>query len=385
MGGTSFDVTQVGHLTLAVAHAVIWQNGNPADLSTLVTGGANLELHAVRRLNERGQILGEGRDGAIPALRAFVLQNGTVTDLGALFPTGSTEPFDMNDLGHVVGCSDVTLGVEHAFVWKNGSMTDLHDPSVILGRCSTARAINESGVIVGSADFVNNGIQLETATVWDHGTIVNLGTLAGAQSYARDINDHGTIVGTTTFQGNGVHAFIYRGGVMQDLNDLVPGSGWTLANAHDITNDGRIVGEGFNNGLRPFLLEPDGCGGFAVYGAGCPGAGGYTPALWGAGCATSEGQVSFAVTAGAGGAGGALLFGSGPGTVAVLPGCDLQILPLFAATLPLRLSGVGAGEGTWQTEFALPANTPQVSLFLQFASVDASGLSLSNALRMDTL
>ena len=235
-GGTSFDVTQVGQLTIAVPHAVIWQNGIPVELSTLVTGGANLELHGARRLNERGQILGEGRDAAIRALRAFVLQSGVVTDLGALSPTDSTEPFDMNELGHVVGSSDATLGIEHAFVWSNGVMTDLHDPTVIFGRCSTARAINERGMIVGSADFVANGLQFETATVWDHGTITNLGTLAGNQSYARDINDHGTIVGTTTFAGNGVHAFIYRRGAMVDLNGLIPpASGWVLANAHDIT------------------------------------------------------------------------------------------------------------------------------------------------------
>jgi len=359
---------------------------------TDLDGNGILSLGAAFRISESGTAAGLGNPLIGSDTRGVLWTNRVSTLLPPLPNEEVSEAYDVSETGVAGGTSfDVTqvgmltIAVPHAVIWQNGQMTDLHDPTVIFGRTSTARAINERGVIVGSADFVANGLDYETATIWDHGTITSLGTLAGNQSYARDINDHGTVVGTTTFTGNGVHAFIYRGGVMQDLNDLIPaGSGWVLSNAHAITNDGRIVGEGFNNGLRPFLLEPDGCGRFTVYGAGCPASGGFTPALWGAGCATGEGLVSFAITGGPGGAHGAVLFGSGQGTGTVLPGCDLEILPLFPVTLPVRLDGSGPGEGTWQTEFSLAPGTPPLSLFLQSAFVDPSGLSLSNALRMDT-
>ena len=107
-------------------------------------------------------------------------------------------------------------------------------------------------------------------------------------------------------------------------------SRWVLANAHAITNDGRIVGEGFREGLRPFLLVPVCNGRFTVYGLGCPGSGGFATALSGQGCPEAGGDVSLALVNGLGGAPAALLFGAGSGTIALSPGCALQILPPFA-------------------------------------------------------
>lgn len=387
--GESDLVQQVGQFTFVTPFATTWVQGQAQDLQSQVTGGASLTLFEARRINEQGQIAGVGRDPSIPALHAFLFDAGWVTDLGSLAPAGNSEPIDMNEQGQIVGIATAAAGFDHAFLWSGGALVDLHDPVAIPGRISAARAINESGVIAGGADFVADFIDFETAAVWDHGTITNLGTLAGSQSYARDINEHGTIVGTSTWAGSGVHAFLYRpGGPLQDLNDLIPpGSGWTLANAWDITNDGRIAGEGFLGGaLRPFLLVPDGCGGFTVYGAGCPGSGGYTPALWGEGCATAGGQVSFAITNGLGASPGALLFGTGTGVLPLKPGCDLQNLPLLGATLPLVLGGGGAGAGTFSWQATLPPAIPPLSLQLQAVLLDPGapgGLTVTNPLAMD--
>ena len=115
-------------------------------------------------------------------------------------------------------------------------------------------------MIVGSADFIADGLQIETASIWNNGQISNLGTLAGPQSQACDINEHGTIVGTTTWSGAGVHAFIYRKGVMEDLNGLIlPGSGWTLTNAYAVNDSGWIVGRGTNPDgiIHGFLAVPE--------------------------------------------------------------------------------------------------------------------------------
>jgi hypothetical protein len=53
-------------------------------------------------------------------------------------------------------------------------------------------------------------------------------------------------------------AFIYQGGVMTDLNNLIPGgSGWFLKTGYGINDSGLIVGDGtFNGAHRAFLLTP---------------------------------------------------------------------------------------------------------------------------------
>jgi len=57
------------------------------------------------------------------------------------------------------------------------------------------------------------------------------------------------------------HAFLYAGGVLTDLNTLIPpDSGYILEEALGITNDGLITGVGFDqvlNEFGSFLLTPD--------------------------------------------------------------------------------------------------------------------------------
>ena len=54
-------------------------------------------------------------------------------------------------------------------------------------------------------------------------------------------------------------AFLYSGGVMYDLNNLIPAnSGWTLEQATGINDSGQICGNGVNPSGQPeaFLLTP---------------------------------------------------------------------------------------------------------------------------------
>lgn len=69
------------------------------------------------------------------------------------------------------------------------------------------------------------------------------------------------VVGGSTSQtrAGGEHrAFIYAGGGLRDLNELVRGAaGWLLIEARDINDWGQIVGAGVVNGqTRAFLLTP---------------------------------------------------------------------------------------------------------------------------------
>lgn len=80
-----------------------------------------------------------------------------------------------------------------------------------------------------------------------------------SNSGAIGINNNGVIVGAS-WLGNEMRGFVYVGGQMRDLNQLLDlsGEGWIIESANAINDDGWIVGTGFYNGgkERAFLLIP---------------------------------------------------------------------------------------------------------------------------------
>lgn len=390
--GESTDVKQVGQLFIFTSRGVLWQGGQAVELASLVTSGdTDLVPRTGLALNDHGTILGWGNRPGFTTLRGFVLRDGQITDLGDLpgALNGGCEPADLNEQGLVVGAAEAGGGFEHAVTW-DGALHDLHAAGGVPGRNSHAHGVNESGLVVGSADPVADFLDYEHAAFWQDGVLTFLPELGdGSQvmeSFARDVNDHGTIVGTSITPSFQVHAVIWRDGRLEDLNALIPpGSGWVLANAHAVANDGRIAGEGFQGGaVRPFLLLPDSTGGFDVYAAGCAGSGGFVPGLWGQGWPQGGGSLDLALTNGAGGAAGVLLVGLGNQS-APFKGCTLSVLPLAPTALPLALTPGGAGGGQWNLSLALPPSLPAGSLYLQAALADAggpSGVTVSNALRV---
>ena len=70
------------------------------------------------------------------------------------------------------------------------------------------------------------------------------------------VNTAGEIVGQSPNAAGTPHAFLWKSGTMQDLNDLVdPSSGWVLAAAYGINDSGVIVGDGYLDGSpRGFRL-----------------------------------------------------------------------------------------------------------------------------------
>jgi len=393
--GEAYDITESGivagtsvyvehsHIYFFYFHAVTWVDGQPVELETQVVNPTGMELWAATGINEKKQICGWGRPGGTPPSHGFFVDEGLVHDLGQ-----GTMPEDINEQGHFVGAHEAS-GFKHAFVWKNGSLIDLHDSTAILGPVSAALAINEFGAVVGYAKHA----QFETATLWDHGVIKDLGTFGGNHSMARDINDHGTIVGHAELGGlQGVHAFIYRDGQIHDLNDLAnspANSGWTLVNAHAISNNGTVVGDGFFNGVpRAYVAYPISDGSFRIYGEGCSGSGNYTPALYGQGDPTSGGEISIAAVNGMGGGMGLLLLGTGYDTYEFKPGCTLQILPLLPPQVLIFLGGSGAGAGALQIETQLPLGLLPSVVNLQMLLVDSggsAGFTVTNPLEMSIM
>lgn len=389
VGGESDHVQIIGQLTIITPHAVLWDQGQVIDIQTLIQTGGPIEAWSVAALNDRPQYLLTGRYQGQAGFRGFVLENGVLTDIGSL-PTTQLEKTiarDLNELGQVVGYSDVTGGFRHAFSWANGVMQDLHIQGGFAGRTSSANAINNCGQVCGAADYIGDLIDWETATLWDTNQVVSIGTLGGQQSIAWDLNDHGDVVGGAIDGLNRNRAFIYRQGVLQDLNDLIPpNTGWELLSAEGINNDGRIVGTGsFQSALRPFLLTPDRAGGFSLYGQGCAGTDGWVPQLRGTGCPSPGETLRFSVSLGLGGAAARMFVGNGVQTLEIAPGCELQVLPLLPQRFDFNLVGSGAGRGWQNLPVRLPQTTPLGDYFVQVILEDpgpAHGFSLTQPLEI---
>ncbi len=121
---------------------------------------------------------------------------------------------------------------------------------------SDAYGINDSGVVVGSMALSVGGAR--RAFRYTDSGLEDLGTLGGTNSTAREINAAGVIVGESLTSDDKTHAFIYRDGVMTDLNSFLPsGSGMELISASAINDNGQIVGQAIVGGeMHAYLLSP---------------------------------------------------------------------------------------------------------------------------------
>jgi probable HAF family extracellular repeat protein len=88
------------------------------------------------------------------------------------------------------------------------------------------------------------------------GGVQALGTLGGSASTARAISETGAIVGGALTEGDlTYHAFLYEHGTMRDLNELIPpGSDWELIQALGINAHGDIVAIGHQHGADRVVL-----------------------------------------------------------------------------------------------------------------------------------
>lgn len=164
----------------------------------------------------------------------------------------------INDLGEAVGvsgrCGNTNLpGVAygpHAVLWeKDGTPINLGN----LGGAvyNAPLAINNLGQVTGSASptkdstpFVGNHAFLWTR---ETGKMRDLGTVAptDVNSVGLGINDRGDVVGASFDADGNPRGYIWRSGVMTDLNTLVAGSSpLYLLWASVINNGGEIVGYG---------------------------------------------------------------------------------------------------------------------------------------------
>ena len=163
--GTANDINDLGQAVgisgicanavggASAAHAVLWENGTPTNIGNL--GG--VAWNTPTAINNHGLIVGfsdlPGDSAASPNYHAFIwTKSAGMTDLGTLPGDALSIAWGINDEGQVVGQSINSSGSSRAFLWQNGMMTDLNT-LVAQGPLSLVYAndINDSGEIVGGA------------------------------------------------------------------------------------------------------------------------------------------------------------------------------------------------------------------------------------------
>lgn len=210
------------------------------------------------RVNDSDDVTGNS------GTHAGLYTGGAWQDLGVLDGGSWSQAYDVNNGSLVVGSSDTASGNRHAFLYPGGGAAPQDLGVLTGGNWSDAYGINDAGHIVGTSaiDMVGEDWR---GFVIAGGPMAPLPAMAPAPcpNWAFDINSSDVIVGRTYDRtlgpGAEVHAFIYDGSTIRDLNDLIdPSLGFLLAEARAINNAGWIAANGFNAAgeERAFLLVP---------------------------------------------------------------------------------------------------------------------------------
>jgi probable HAF family extracellular repeat protein len=226
--------------------AVLWRKGVPTALGAFGPNG----------MNDDGRVVvGTGNVGANP--HAYVWRNGTLTELPGL---GGTETYAdaVSQGGTVVGYSALPSGVDHAVAWHHGMAVDLGSVS---GLDSVATLISADGTIFGFASTHDGSSRV--ALEWKGGCLIVLGRFDAGGARPVAVNAHGDIlIQTQTASQDAVGLVLVRNG--KTIPVVVPALGhqglWAvgLDDEDDVVGYGTTTLRGFlwRNG-RATLLPPD--------------------------------------------------------------------------------------------------------------------------------
>jgi len=273
IGGTELDHSLANGITDAgviagessngrgVLHAFVFKDGTMTDLTP-----TDEWFSRARAINTREQIVGEQwpADGS-ERPHAFLYDAGEIVDLGTLGPDQRSQANALNMRDQVVGFSfappadAATTGPPyHAVLWENRSIVDL---GTFGGSAASAWAINDAGQIAGTYTRTIDGVEATRAFVYDLRTALFTELPAPASvthAFATGINSAGDVVGQIILGPSNDHAVVWHGGVMFDLNEVIPaGSGDVLGSALAINDAGQIAATGRTaEGVRGFILTP---------------------------------------------------------------------------------------------------------------------------------
>ena len=260
--------------------AAIWKNGKMTALRNL-PGGHNSQAYGI---NNRGQVIGFAENGIFDSTCTVPSQviryeaaiwepDGYVKELDPLPGDTVSFAFGINNYGDIVGvsgsCSDVSLppnatpGGPHAVLWRrDGSVTNLGSlPGGVMN--NVAGSINDRGQVAGTSVLKDGTVH---SYLWTRKSgMKDIGSFPGAvvtvTPCCGSINNSGEAVGFSVDGATGnLRAFIWRKGVMTDLNSLIRGnSPLYLLMAQVINARGEIVGLGLTSAgeVHGFLAKPN--------------------------------------------------------------------------------------------------------------------------------
>ena len=211
-------------------------------------------------INDSGLVVGDSTSGKSQPSHAAVFSNGSATDLGALPNSGPfSRGNDINASGQVVGFSGDKLDgdASRAFLVRvfSGPAVML-DLGTLGGLYAQAWAINDSGSITGNSQTSGTGLVARNhAFIWDSTRQMrDLGTIAGNSSYGTSINAQNHVVGYSTINkvDKRFHAFLHDGTKMTDLGSL---GGASLSSdrsfALGVNSTDQVVGYSFLPAVGP--------------------------------------------------------------------------------------------------------------------------------------
>lgn len=136
-------------------------------------------------------------------------------------------------------------------MWDHGKLIDL---GTLGGTCGVPNALNNRGQVVGLSDTAGDAAY--HAFIWPgkNNQMQDIGTLGGCCAIANWLNDAGAVVGGSwTTNDQEFHAFIWKNGVMNDL-----GPQGLCTEALGINSQDQVVGFTCVNGLGDAVLWENG-------------------------------------------------------------------------------------------------------------------------------
>lgn len=197
------------------------------------------------RIGDGGDILGLAYFPDSPYADVVWKSDGPFVRIAETTPRGAgtnSSPFDVNSHGVIVGHTSVgNRAVPKWAIWPNP------DKLVVVGatggRNDAARAISDSGAVVGGATTANRNIAHAFSLTRADG-LRDLGDLPGGidSSVANDVNNSGQAVGVGSTE-TGSRAVLWDAdGTMHDLGNL-PGAAGDLGYYGDrLNNMGEVIG-----------------------------------------------------------------------------------------------------------------------------------------------
>lgn len=219
-----------------------------ADITSEFVGALPVSSSDAVSIADSGFVAGNVYLDNSGVIHAYLTRDGVGEDLGALPGRAFSFATKVNNFGVVVGYSN-TGGLMSAFIkfHDNSPMTEIPPLAGIL---SFAVGVNDAGIVIGShypygnpIDYISFAYSTSTGAF----TEIKDGNL---YALVTAINNRGEIVGTKTSG-----TFIYKNGIMKDLNQLIPpDSGWWLTGDGLNNNLGQIVSSAVLNGQSQYVL-----------------------------------------------------------------------------------------------------------------------------------